>query len=688
MIAPDEERDNDNDSPLNHHSLPPLLIDKREDEGEGLQPTNLPLLTTCYISALTTGATTYAFSFYSSDLKSKLLLSQNQLDTLSSATFVAGLVSWIPGLIVDRYGPRFAMIVGSVCNAILLTYYWLLATKRIKLLFHYNDNNDNSSNKDQLVFVLSCLSVIIFMGSALITGSVFKIIVESCTSSGGSSSSSSSCGSKGKGVECAKGYIGVGSGVYVCLFGALFGSSSSSSSTDENSSSLNFLLMAAVLFIMAVTLPAVLLLPKKQKQLQHQTLVRDGTRDIHFWIVYLGLISLGLLVVGTSLRDLHANEQQQQQDPKNDDYSRSSTNRQLFSSDGTNWGNTIFILLLWWGPALSLLCVPPRKASCTINSSMINCSEVNATNYIHENTDEPTLAIDEVYMIRSNSSNVQDANSLFLNDDQSICSAIPSTDHGVLDIRDRGFTLAQMLQTSTAWLMAWTYMILVGGGTLMTTNIGQMTQALGFDHATTSASLAFFSAAQGASRVCTGIVSEKALGWTNNLPRWFCGCCLISGDVGIPRPVFLSLASLVGATAHFILAVSTSKVAFVLGVTMSGISFGMVWPLMVLITGEVFGNRCVGANYMFFDGLSSAVGTLLITKFIAQEVYDGHIAKSDPVAEPNSTCIGSACFALTHSIVTVLLLTCLVSSSVLVRSTRLVQNNRQGGALRTNNSLI
>lgn len=272
MIAPpDEERDHDNDSTLHHHSLPPLLIDGNNNEGEGTitTTTNLPLLTTCYISALTTGATIYAFSFYSSDLKSSLQLSQNQLDTLGSATFVAGLVSWIPGLIVDRYGPRFAMIVGSVCNAILLTWYWLLVTKRIKL-FHHNDiDNSSISINELLVFVLSFLSVMIFMGSALITGSVFKIIVERCTSGG---SSSSSCGSKGKAVGCAKGYIGVGSGVYVCLFGALFGSSNSSSSTDDSSSSLYFLLMAAVLFIVAVTLPAVLLLPKKQKsQLQHQT---------------------------------------------------------------------------------------------------------------------------------------------------------------------------------------------------------------------------------------------------------------------------------------------------------------------------------------------------------------------------------------------------------------------------------
>ena len=108
------------------------------------------------------------------------------------------------------------------------------------------------------------------------------------------------------------------------------------------------------------------------------------------------------------------------------------------------------------------------------------------------------------------------------------------------------------------------------------------------------------------------------------------------------------MASLVSATSHFILAVSTSEVAFTLGVTLSGVAFGMVWPMMyvcfssfcpfwherstrillvchfhffvlahlndsithtqpfsrVLITGEVFGNRHVGANYM--------VGRLLV----------------------------------------------------------------------------
>ena len=212
---------------------------------------------------------------------------------------------------------------------------------------------------------------------------------------------------------------------------------------------------------------------------------------------------------------------------------------------------------------------------------------------------------------------------------------------------------------------------------------GQMTEALGFGDSTTSASLALFSAAQGASRVCTGIVSDMALGWS---PR-YCGCLLSSDGVGVPRPVFLAVASLIGAAAHFVLAVSTSEGGFVFGVTLAGVSFGMVWPMMVLITGEVFGNRHVGANYMWYDGMSSAVGTVLFSKIVAQEVYDEHIANDDkgdsdgaPASatyeEENFKCIGLDCFAMTHAIVSLLLLTCILSSFALIRSTRDVHQNR------------
>ncbi len=125
----------------------------------------------------------------------------------------------------------------------------------------------------------------------------------------------------------------------------------------------------------------------------------------------------------------------------------------------------------------------------------------------------------------------------------------------------------------------------------MTNNIGQMTEALGFDPDLTSASLALFSAAQAASRVMTGSISESALKW--KLP-WYCGCItgngnrrrrgddgVHGGSRGLPRPAFLVVASLISALSHSILSVATTEEGFAFGVTMSGVAFGMVWPLMV-----------------------------------------------------------------------------------------------------------
>ena len=134
----------------------------------------------------------------------------------------------------------------------------------------------------------------------------------------------------------------------------------------------------------------------------------------------------------------------------------------------------------------------------------------------------------------------------------------------------------------------------------MTNNIGQMTEALGFDSDITPASLALFSAAQAASRVMTGSISESALGW--NLP-WFCGCItggryqrrgddnvMEGGSHSLPRPAFFVFASLISAASHFILAVATTEGGFALGVTLSGVAFGMVWPLMVSVLSFVVKN--------------------------------------------------------------------------------------------------
>ena len=518
-----------------HHS-PYSPTHPREEQPH--KTTNLPLLTACYMSALTTGATTYAFSFYSSALKTSLHLSQNQLDTLSSATFCAGILSWIPGMIVDAYGAKFALSMGGLSNTIFLTLYWIIATETISL----------NNNVHLLVFILSVFGVVIFMGCALVTGSVFKVIVESCGT-----------GTKGKAVGCAKGYVGVGSGVYVCLFGALFGYGGSSSggggapplassrmlsflvatlssssttttilddiTTPQNPElrSLNFLLMAAVLSFVSATLPALLLLPKQTSSNIYQNR-RDGTRSIHFRVVYAGLIMLGVWVVGMSVMELYDEEQQgggensntnggaidpslvnktlynvmdsdsptiitqhddgggylteEDQTSTTASYARKLldvTSRRLSSSSPeTHWGSVFFLLLLWWGPALSLLIIPARKEGIDDDdddddddsSSIIIYSTSDGNTAF--NYDDNDNRIDD-----DNCQNIEEEEreeETFLQDDMPISSTRSkngerssggsSGDH-LNPVERRNFTLLQMLKTCTAWLMAYPCVILV-----------------------------------------------------------------------------------------------------------------------------------------------------------------------------------------------------------------------------------
>ena len=246
--------------------------------------------------------------------------------------------------------------------------------------------------------------------------------------------------------------------------------------------------------------------------------------------------------------------------------------------------------------------------------------------------------------------------------------------HKVPDLR-----LSEMLQTTVAWLFAWVAVIRVGGGTMVTNNMSQMVESLHLPpQTTTPAALALFSVAQAASRVLTGAVSDWALSW--NVGKFFrfrrSGGTNDDASIGVPRPIFLIVASFAGTLAHIFMSVTTTRNFFLLGVCFSGAAFGMIWPLMVLIVGEVFGTANMGANYMFFDGLSSAMGTLLLSKYVTQEVYEQHTVRLADGTD-SRTCYGQACFVGSHLIIAGLSFSCVLASYWFYRSTRHVYHAKQ-----------
>ncbi|CAB9506521.1 Nodulin-like [Seminavis robusta] len=603
-----------------------------------IPPSNIPLLTCALLAALTTGGPTYAFGLYSSELKEMLQLSQSQLDTLSSANFCAGLLTWIPGLLVDRYGVKFSLILGGGLGATFMTAYWAVARQLIPVSHH------------TILPTLCLLGVLIFMTNGLVIGSIFKLIVATCAPH-----------TKGSAVGAAKGYVGLGSGVYACLFRAL---------KTPLVSDLDFLPLAAILAVVAGSLPAMMLLPNKA-ELDHilDTTPRihlDQTTAQHLRFLYVGLIGLASIVVGTTLASL--GEDSYHDEEEDAEFQTATAHPQ--------YGRALLVITAWIGPILGLLILPPKSR------------------WLHDNHYEE-ISHEEVQDIRDIVASIVEYGSTDQDDDEeedeqqpfnwkplSKSSSSPALAYGaeitqsvqiksdapegMLGAKIRrsecipvpNFTLREMLQTTPAWLFLWIAIIRVGGGTMVTNNMGQMVESLHLIpmHTTTPASLALFSVAQAASRVITGAVSDSALSW--NIAWQY---TTKSGDQyelqGIPRPAFLMVASLAGVLAHVFLSLTTTRNFFLLGVCFSGAAFGMIWPLMVLIVGEVFGTANMGANYMLYDGISSAFGTLLLSKFVTQDVYERHIE-----SEGSRTCFGQQCFFGAHIIIAILSFTCVLAS--------------------------
>jgi len=642
---------------------------------------NIRILVVAFLAILATGGPTYSFGIYASTLKEALDLTQSQLETLGAASFAAGFLSWIPGLCVDVWGSQRALIVGGLGQCLGFCLYWWVATSQGR----QGSTPFLEIPSSWIVTTLSLLSMLIFTSNNLVIGGVFKAIVISC-----------GLGTKGKAVGAAKAYLGLGAGVFSSLFRSLF---------DWSNSDLDFLGMSAGLTLLAIVLPAWVGLPT-QKALEKWG-TKDESTARHYILVYAGLLALALVVVGSSAMfliqgDVH-NEEGDKALVDEDDDDEDDEDGSWFPE----WLHGVLILLLWVGPILALFLVPtssqgtkkhnpkilgkslssirrnvrkamereetkktalkknkhsadagsgerrhllaPVKSSGDIKSSY---KQVTFAQEPPSNSNSTTTATTTSTTASCQPKNQQDPEELL---------AVRETPQPIPDL-----TLMQMLQTIPAWLFLSASTILVGSGTMLTINMGQMIQSRGLPVEMASACLALFSVAQALARVCAGAVSEAALQWT--IPSIFHPDGS-SSTQGIPRPTFLVLSCAFSFAGHACLAAphgpNGNLPVFVLGIVLTGMSFGALWPLMVLIVGDLFGTVNHGANYMFADGFTCAVGTLSIAKFLTEFVYEQHVVESQEAADLNSTsgnvCVGEECFHATHVIISGL---CLVALCV------------------------
>ena len=105
------------------------------------------------------------------------------------------------------------------------------------------------------------------------------------------------------------------------------------------------------------------------------------------------------------------------------------------------------------------------------------------------------------------------------------------------------------------------------------------------------------------------------------------------------------LALLWAGTGHLPPAGGAVKALLVGGAGASGVAFGATWPLVVILTSEIFGRTHLMKTYMLFDGFAGSVGAVRLASLLRSYVYE-QAAKGSA-----ATCYGQACFAPTHIVI-------------------------------------
>ena len=439
------------------------------------QINNIGILVSAFLAALSSGAPTYAFGLYAQELKRTLHLTQNQLNTISSATFCAGLLSWIPGMFVDRWGSRLAMIVGGSIQSVALVAYYFASTQFAIW----------QTPSDITVPSLSLIGIIVFMSNSLVIGALFKMIVQSCTNT------------KGSAVGAAKGYLGLGAGVYSAIFDCM-------KFTDD----LLFLPMASILCLVAIVIPAIMFVPSKDVLSQH--LVIEVASTIHFRIIYLGIVVLAMLVLITSYTSLMEMDVQiitisnSTTTDVEYDFDSHITLMEEVEEESSRLMRALWVMIAWFGPIFAIFFINKKSAQSSNDKDDDNTKLASIDMKTGEyNQRSISSSKDNFVAIEENNNSV-----MFYDDDDDESSE----EYNVEEEEDTGgcenqnelsylvpidlpthsnkkpfssninntpdYTLLQMLQTKTAWFLCWTCIIIVGSGTIMTNNVSFLSCAV------------------------------------------------------------------------------------------------------------------------------------------------------------------------------------------------------------------
>lgn len=586
--------------------------------------------------AMGTG-TSYAFGIYSGALKESFGFTQSQLDSIPSFASLVGLLSPLGGMLSDRWGSRAACLIAACFAGMGFALFYAIALEMGKPTVLALANSLGTTTPVIYCPLMAVLLGTALFGGAVATGAVFSSAVRNYS------------GQKGLVVGLMKTFVGIGAGVFTQLYSGFVGKPSSSVE-----SGLNFLLYLALatLTMNGVSSLALSTFPEPSSK------GLDKVLQLRLLMVYVVLLVLLFTVASVGIV------------------------QHLLDNTGSLVASCVVLVILL-SPFVSLL------FDIFFGSTQMESADKDLNRVLNGSITQKILELpvedgvtgeaeDSDYS-RTNQQQDLDADESVSRESSADAESQQSGNcTGKIYPLGRDVNLWGMLRTPEAWMILVSFSINMGSGYMVITNVSQMAASLSLAPSVVSTAVTLLSCGNGLGRLLTGLGSDILLGHfkvgTRVIQRPVC----FGKRRTFPRPIWMAFALIVGTLGHTVMVVGAQTghgggqaALFWFGSTLIGVGFGSTFPLEVVITAELFGNKNVGANFMFFDGFCALVAAMLFGKFIPQTVYESHSH------DGGLTCLGPECFLFAHLIQIACNVVALVLILIVVKRTFGLYQNSQ-----------
>eukprot|EP00939_MAST-03C_sp_MAST-3C-sp1_P002313 g2313.t1 len=573
------------------------MVRRREDERWRA------LLASFFVGSVT--GVQYAFGVYSDALKSEFNLKQHQVDTISSFYFIGGSLSFFMGFANDMYGPRVVTGFGGVVTTLSILSEWLIARNKLPFNIEVTESN--------VVGMLSAANFIWAIGNAAMTAPAFSTAIRNFPKK------------RGTVVGICKGAVGIIGGLLTMAWAGFF------FVPDSNKHTIDYLLAVVLYVTMSACFGVFFIRVVPQKTENEATFDRLHERRIKFSYVNLFLLCIVVVVAAAT------------------ESSDGATLRLMFAI-------CIVVLVCSFFGVFAI-----RQGRVAGDTAEGNSPDGRSLVYVVDEdrglvkstcnaSDDEGVCVKS----RSSSNDVDDMEALLVGDSDVAANGVKTTTTATATTTTTtddsyrlgdDIPLARVVRMRECWLLLLISMTLFGSGVMVTSNLAQMVTAHSFSGATKSMAVSFFSFSQAVSRMVAGAGADLLL----KSPKK-----TISVDWYAARTWRLVEACLVMALGQILLLFCDSvKIVFLLGVSLCGLGFGSLHPLLVVCSSELFGLKYHSQNYTFFDGMGSAVSAVLMSQLLVQFEYEKHT-----VGDAND-CYGNGCFEVAHVVATC---TCVVSA--------------------------